>query len=83
MVKSRTQWKTGKKYLENSEMCEWEISWTDRAKTEVLHRVKGEKILHTIKRWRTNCVGHMVRRNCRSKHVIEGNRRDEKTKTKM
>ena len=68
------------------EMCEWrsvgpivrnvwmEISWTDRAKTEVLHRLKGEKkILHTIKIWKANCIDHIVRRNCRSKHVIEGN----------
>jgi len=51
-----------------------EISWTDREKTEVLYRVKGEKnIFHKIKRCKANCIGHNMRRNCRSKHVTEGN----------
>jgi hypothetical protein len=40
---------------------------------EVLHRVKEERnILHTIKRRKTNCIGHILRRNCLLKHVIEG-----------
>jgi hypothetical protein len=39
----------------------------------VLHRVKVERnILHTIKRRKANCIGHILRRNCLSKHVIEG-----------
>jgi hypothetical protein len=39
---------------------------------EVLHRVKEErKILHTIKRRKANWIGHILRRNCLLKHVIE------------
>jgi hypothetical protein len=40
---------------------------------EVLHRVKEERnIVHTIKRRKANCIGHILRRNCLLKHVIEG-----------
>jgi hypothetical protein len=39
----------------------------------VLHRVKEVRnILHTIKRRKANCIGHILRRNCLLKHVIEG-----------
>jgi hypothetical protein len=50
------------------------IIWTDRVRNEeVLHRVKEERnILHTIIRRKANCVGHILRRNCLLKHVIEG-----------
>jgi hypothetical protein len=50
------------------------IRWTDRVRNEeVLHRVKEEcNILHTIKRRKANCIGHILRRNCLLKHVIEG-----------
>jgi hypothetical protein len=50
------------------------ISWTDRVRNEgVLHRVKEERnILHTIKRRKANWIGHILRRNCLLKHVIEG-----------
>jgi hypothetical protein len=50
------------------------ISWTDRVRNEeVLHRVKEERnILHTIKRRTANWIGHILRRNCLLKHVIEG-----------
>jgi hypothetical protein len=50
------------------------ISWTDRVRNEeVLHRVKEERnILHTIKRIKVNWIGHILRRNCLLKHVIEG-----------
>jgi len=41
---------------------------------EVLQRVKAEKnIVHTIKRRKTDWIGHILRRNCLTKHVIEGN----------
>jgi hypothetical protein len=66
------------KYLECSEMWCWrrmeKISWTDRVRNEeVLHRVKEERnILHTIKRRKANWIGHILRRNCLLKHVIEG-----------
>jgi hypothetical protein len=39
---------------------------------EVLHRVKERNILQTIKRRKANWTGHVLRRNCLLKHVIEG-----------
>jgi hypothetical protein len=40
---------------------------------EVLHRVNEERnIVHTIKRRKANWIGHILRRNCLLKHVIEG-----------
>jgi hypothetical protein len=49
------------------------ISWTDRVRDEVLYRVKEERnILHTIKRIKANWSGHIFRKNCLLKHVIEG-----------
>jgi hypothetical protein len=41
-------------------------------RNEVLHRVKEERnIVHTIKRRKANRIGHILRRNCLLKHVIE------------
>jgi hypothetical protein len=50
------------------------ISWTDRVRNEeVLHTVKEERnIVHTTKRRKANWIGHILRRNCLLKHVIEG-----------
>jgi hypothetical protein len=50
------------------------ISWTDHVRNEeVLHRVKEERnILQTIKRRKANWIGHVWRRNCLIKHLIEG-----------
>jgi hypothetical protein len=49
------------------------IIWTDRVRNKVLHGVKEERnILHTIKRRKANWTGHILRRNCLLKHVIEG-----------
>jgi hypothetical protein len=50
------------------------ISWTDRVRNEeVLHRVTEERnIVHTIKGRKANWIGHILRRNCLLKHVIEG-----------
>jgi hypothetical protein len=40
---------------------------------EVLHRVKEERsILQTIERRKAIWIGHVLRRNCLLKHVIEG-----------
>jgi hypothetical protein len=37
------------------------------------YRVKEERnIVHTIKRRKANWIGHILRRNCLLKHVIEG-----------
>jgi hypothetical protein len=50
-----------------------EISWTDRVRNEVLHRVKEERhVLHTVKRRKTNGIGHILCRNCFLKYAIEG-----------
>jgi hypothetical protein len=50
------------------------ISWTDRVRNEeVLNTVKEERnILRTVKIRKTNWIGHVLRRNCLLKHVIEG-----------
>jgi hypothetical protein len=65
------------KHQESSEIWCWrrmeEISWADRLRNEVLHRVKEERnIVHTVKRRNVNWIGHILRRNCLLKHVIEG-----------
>jgi hypothetical protein len=70
--------KMDQKYLKSFEMWCWrrleKISWTDRVRNEdVLQRVKEERnILHTIKRRKANWIGHILRRNCLLKHMIEG-----------
>jgi hypothetical protein len=70
--------KVDQKYLVSFEVWCWrrmeKISWTDRVRNEeVLHRVKEERnIVHTIKRRKANWIGHILRRNCLLKHVIEG-----------
>jgi hypothetical protein len=60
-----------------------QISWIDRVRNEVLHRAKeernevlrrakaGRNILNTIKRRKDNWLGHILRRDCFLKHVIE------------
>jgi hypothetical protein len=49
------------------------ISWTDRVRNEeVLHRVEERNIVHTIKRRKATWIGHILRRNCLLKHVVEG-----------
>jgi len=50
------------------------ISCNDRLKNEeVLNRNEEERnILHTVKRRKANWTGHILRRNCLLKHVIEG-----------
>jgi hypothetical protein len=64
--------------MESFDMWCWrrmeKISWTDRVRNEeVLHRVKEERnIVHTIKRRMAKWIGHILRRNCLLKHVIEG-----------
>jgi hypothetical protein len=48
------------------------ISWIDRMKNEVSHRVEERNILHTTKRRQANWIGYILRGNCLLKHVIEG-----------
>jgi hypothetical protein len=33
---------------------------------------EGRNILHTIRRRKANWIGHILRRNCLIKHIIEG-----------
>jgi len=49
-------------------------SWTDRIRSEeALQRANEERnILQTIKRRKDKWIGHILRRNCLLKHIIEG-----------
>jgi hypothetical protein len=52
-----------------------EIIWTDHVRNAMLQRVKEDRnILQTIKSRKANGNGHILRRNCLLKHVIEGKR---------
>jgi hypothetical protein len=69
--------KVDQKYLYSFEIWCWrrmeKVSWTDRVRNEVIHRVKEERnILHKIKRRKANWTGNILCRNCLLKHVIEG-----------
>jgi len=50
------------------------IIWTDRVRNEeVLQRVReGRSIVHTVNRRKGNWIGHVLRRDCLVKLVIEG-----------
>ena len=50
------------------------ISWTDRVRNEeVLLRVNElRNIIHEIIKRKANWIGHVLRRNCLLKQVIEG-----------
>ena len=50
------------------------VIWTDRVRNgEVLHSgEEGRDNLLTVKRREANRIGHILRRNCLLKHVIEG-----------
>jgi hypothetical protein len=49
------------------------IRWTDRVKSKVINTVKKDlNVLQTINRRKANWIGHILRRNCLLKHVIEG-----------
>jgi hypothetical protein len=50
------------------------LSWTDRVRNEeVLCRLKEKRnILQTMKTRQPNWTGHILRRNCTVKHIIEG-----------
>ena len=51
-----------------------EISWTDCVRNEeVLLQVNEQRdILHAIRKRKANWIGHILRRNCLLKQVIEG-----------
>jgi len=66
------------KYLKSFEMWCWrrmeKISWTDHVRNEeVLLRVNEQRnILHEIRKRKAIWIGHILRRNCLLKQVIEG-----------
>jgi len=51
-----------------------EIRWADHVRNEeVLLRVNEQRnILHEIRKRKANWIGHILRRNCLPKQVIEG-----------
>ena len=55
------------------------ISWTDHVRNEeVLLRVNEQRnILHKIRTRKANWIGHILRRNCLLKQVIEGKIKEE------
>jgi hypothetical protein len=55
------------------------ISWIDHVRNEeVLLRVNEQRnILHEIRKRKANWIGHILRRNCRLKQVIEGKIKEE------
>ena len=66
------------KHLESFEMWCWrrmeKISWTDHVRNEeALFQVNEQRnILHAIRKRKANWIGHILRRNCLLKQVIEG-----------
>ena len=50
------------------------ISWTDHVRNEgVLLRVNEQRnTLHEIRKRKANWIGHILRRNCLLKQIIEG-----------
>ena len=50
-----------------------EISWTNHVRNEEVLRgvMEDRNIVHTIKRRKANWIGHILRRNCLLKHIIE------------
>ena len=51
-----------------------QIIWTDHVKyEEVFLRVNEQRnILHEIRKWKANWIGHILHRNCLLKQVIKG-----------
>ena len=52
-----------------------EISWTDHVRNEDVKEQRN--ILHEISKWKANRIGHILRRNCLIKQVIEGKMKGE------
>jgi hypothetical protein len=66
------------KHLESFEMWCWKrmekIRWTNHVRNEdVLLTVKKQRnILHEIRKWKANWIGHILRRNCLLQRVTKG-----------
>ena len=64
-----------RKVLKSGAEEEWRrIGWTDHVRNEeMLLRVNEQRnILHEIRKREANWIGHILRRNCILKQVIEG-----------
>jgi hypothetical protein len=49
------------------------LSWTDHVSNEVLLRAKEQRnILHEVRKWKANWIGHILRRKYLLQQVIEG-----------
>ena len=75
------------KYLERFEMWCWrrmeKISWTDHVRNEDVLLVNEQRnILHEIRKRKANWIGHILRRNCFLKQVIEGKIKGENEVTR-
>ena len=74
------------KYLESFEMWYWrrmeEISWTDHVRNaEVLLRVNEQRnIIREIRKRKANWIGNLLRRKWLLKQVIEGKKREHRSK---
>ena len=83
-----TLWTADQKYLERFEMWCWsrmeQISWTKHVRNEeVLLTVNEQRnILHEIRKRKANWIGHILRRKCLLKHVIEGKIKGEMEMTR-
>ena len=62
-----------------------EDSWTDHVRNEeVLLRVNEQRnILHEIRKWKANWIGHILRRICLLEQVIEGKVKGDRSDKKM
>jgi len=74
------------KYLESFEMWYWrrmeEISWTDHVRNaEVFLRVNEQRnIIREIRKRKANWIGNLLRRKWLLKQVIEGKKREHRSK---
>jgi hypothetical protein len=48
------------------------ITWTDHVRNEDVRVKKQRNVLHEIREWKANWIGHILRRNCLLQRVIEG-----------
>jgi hypothetical protein len=48
------------------------ISWTDRVRNEVLHRVKEKRNTLCVRERKGNLIGHILRRKCLLEDVTKG-----------
>jgi hypothetical protein len=77
-VENWTLCEDDQRYVENFQMWCWrrlvKVTWTDRMRNEeALHSGKEERTnLCKMKRRKANRIGHILRRNCLMKNVIEG-----------